>query len=510
MAGNYSHNLRPALVLLPFIVVILLIDGLSMYNMSLTWDEWDHVDFGKSVWERTVSGASMQKMPITVLNYLPYRISAALGLDPAPKTAAFLSRLPSVLASLLLAAFVCAWASRLYGTRGALVALTLYAFCPNTIAHSRLATTDIYCACSMFIALFVFVDYLRRPRTSAFVVSAVALGIAQVTKSTALLLFPLFVFLWLVKGVVLKPPEDAPAAPAPATPRRPRLARAIAKVLAFLAVVLLVMNAAYLFQGSFAPLPLPRAFVEAVRLGMRYNATGEGHAPVYLLGKLSQRGWWYYFPVAFGLKTPLALFPLLVMASLVAKPYIKRYPLDEIALISAAVAIFTFFTFFCTAQIGVRYLLPVYPLVYVFIGKVALHVPARGARAFRAAVLGLVLWFAASSLSFFPHYISYFNEVIGDRKNMYKYLADSNVDWRQDAYYLQAYLDKHKGEAIHVDPRDPTSGTVIMSVNALVARDGSAETTRWLRDNFKPVGRIGYSMLIYDISPEELSSKLAK
>jgi hypothetical protein len=541
MAGKYSLNRRLVLLVLPFLVVMFLLDALSMYNTSLTWDEWDHVDFGKSVLERNISGASMQKMPVTVLNYLPYRLTDALGLAPPAKTAVFLSRLPSVLISLVLALFVFFWSYRLYGTRGALISLTLYAFCPNIIAHSRLATTDIYCACFMFMALFVFVNYLRKPRPSSFALSAITLGVAQIAKSTALLLFPLYVLLWLIKVAVLKGQSGA-ALP---TPHKPAVLRRLIATAVFLCIVALTVNAAYLFQGSMrpvgeylresrsesagamvgptegklvsrashfsaVPVPLPKAFVQAFLLGIRYNATGEGHAPIYLLGKVSQKGWWYYFPVAFGLKTPLALFALLLIAVFVAGPYIKQNPVDEIAIICAVILIFGFFTFLCTAQIGVRYLLPIYPLLYVFVGKAASFTPRRRAASFRAVLLGLCLWFCASSLSFYPHYIAYFNELIGDRTNMYKYLADSNVDWRQDAYYLQDYLDKHNNETISVNPHLPVSGKVIMSVNALAAGDGSTETGRWLKDNFRPIGHIGYSMLIYDISADELSSKLAK
>ena len=541
MAGNYSLNRRLVLLVLPFLAVMFLLDAFSMYNTSLTWDELDHIDFGKSVFERSISGASMQKMPITMLNYLPYRLTDFLGLDLPQKTAVFLSRLPSVLISLLLGLFVFLWSYRLYGTRGALVSLTLYAFCPNILAHSRLATTDIYCAYFMFLAVFVFVVYLRKPRPSSLVLSATTLGIAQIAKSTALLLFPLCVFLWLIKVAVLKG-QSGVAEPMPGDPS---LLRRLMTTVIFLCIVSLTINAAYFFQGSLrpageylkefqaesagataspavsnlasvashfsgVPVPLPKTFVQAFLLGIHYNATGEGHAPIYLLGKLSQKGWWYYFPVAFGLKTPLALFAALLIAVFVARPYIKKNPVDEIALISAVILIFGFFTFFCTAQIGVRYLLPIYPLLYVFVGKAATYRPPKLTATYGAALLGLCVWFCASSLSFYPHCIAYFNELIGGRTNMYKYLADSNVDWRQDAYYLQAYIDRHKNEVISLNPHLPVSGKIIVNVNALVGVEGSAETYRWLRDDFKPVGRVGYSLLIYDVPADKISSKPVK
>jgi 4-amino-4-deoxy-L-arabinose transferase-like glycosyltransferase len=249
---------------------------------------------------------------------------------------------------------------------------------------------------------------------------------------------------------------------------------------------------------------LPAAYVKVFFLGTYFNATGRGHCPVYLLGKLSQRGWWYYFPIALALKTPLALFALLVIAAFLARTYIKKNPLDELGLMAATILILVFFTFFCTAQIGVRYLLPIFPLLYVFAGKVASHRPHRWAGRYRAGILGLVLWFVVSSVSFHPHYIPYFNELIGDRKNMYRYLADSNVDWGQTAYYLQDYLERHRGENISVVPAAPISGKVIVSVNSLVGVSTSPERYEWLRDKFAPVDHIGYGLLIYDIPEAEL------
>ncbi|MGH7342637.1 MAG: hypothetical protein ACREKH_19300, partial [Candidatus Rokuibacteriota bacterium] len=247
------------------------------------------------------------------------------------------------------------------------------------------------------------------------------------------------------------------------------------------------------------PLPLPHPYVYALATGILYNATGGGHGPVYLLGELSQRGWWHYFFVAFALKTPLALFPLVVAAAALSPRWFRKNALDESALLVATVVLFAFFSFACTAQLGVRYLLPVLPFLFVAVGKAAAYTPRRHATAYRATLAALVLWFAISSLSFHPHYLSYFNELIGDRKNMYRYLADSNVDWAQSDEYLARYLAAPDRGPVAVNPEAPVTGRVVVNVNALVGITAPREKYAWLRDRFEPVDHVAYAWLVYEI-----------
>jgi hypothetical protein len=123
----------------------------------------------------------------------------------------------------------------------------------------------------------------------------------------------------------------------------------------------------------------------------------------------------------------------------------------------------------------------------------------RRSRVYRSAVVVAFAWMVVSSLSFYPHYLSYFNELIGSRLNMYKILADSNVDWKQNDYYLEDYLRQNAGKAIYVNPEKPVTGTVVVNVNRLVGVTAPLARYDWLRSRHEPVGHIGYSWLIYDI-----------
>src|SRR5438876_3614685 len=55
----------------------------------------------------------------------------------------FWARLPMVLVAAIGAGVTFLWARDLFGPAAGLFALTLYAFCPNLIAHGMLVTTDV-------------------------------------------------------------------------------------------------------------------------------------------------------------------------------------------------------------------------------------------------------------------------------------------------------------------------------------------------------------------------------
>ena len=165
----------------------------------------------------------------------------------------------------------------------------------------------------------------------------------------------------------------------------------------------------------------------------------------------------------------------------------------------APVLFFTlYFNLFYRAQIGIRFFLVVTPLLLVFCGSLL-----RGWRGFGRERWGLVatlsLYLVASVLSYFPHYIPYFNELVPDRRFAYKILADSNLDWGQDGWYVQQYLASHP--QTHVDPERPTAGEILISANNLVGITAKPDTYRWLRDHFQPVGTVGYAYLIFEVPP---------
>ena len=205
-------------------------------------------------------------------------------------------------------------------------AVALFALEPTVLAHGRVVQTDIPAAFGFLLFFYFLHRYLKAPTWITALVLGLAVGIAGITKFSILLVIPILVvlFVWLIWRV---PPSHAR--------RAVTAAHAGIAALAFL----LLVNAAYLF--SLSPLTeadldlvaqavptfasaattsvrvasyfLPTDFLVGIFWQIKHNA--EGH-PASLLGAYSRYGWWYYFPVAFALKTTIP-FLILSIASLV-------------------------------------------------------------------------------------------------------------------------------------------------------------------------------------------------
>jgi hypothetical protein len=139
---------------------------------------------------------------------------------------------------------VFAWSRRLYGSLAGLLSLSLWAFCPNILAHCRLVTTDLGSTAVGVAATFVFWRYLKLPSWRRAVAAGVLLGMAQLTKFSMLLLYAVWPFLWLVRLVLATP----------ATERRRRGMLGLAHGVLIVALSILTIDAGYLFEGVGKPL----------------------------------------------------------------------------------------------------------------------------------------------------------------------------------------------------------------------------------------------------------------
>jgi Dolichyl-phosphate-mannose-protein mannosyltransferase len=392
-------------------------------------------------------------------------------------------RLPVVGLGVALALLVWHWARRLYGEAAGLVALAGCAFCPSLIAHAHLATTDVAFALAATAALYLAQRWVERPGLPALLAAGAALGLAQLTKFSAVLLY---VVLLLLAVAALVRGERFPLRHRPDVAgdrRRQTRAAELGWSLASLAVLglisLAVLDAGYLFQGVGAavgsfhfrsrlmqvlaaalprglPLPLPTPYLHGFDSIQLINEQGE--FPTWFCGRWLPQGTWLYYPVTLLLKTPLPL-----LAAWLAAPFARlpRSPQDagrrrhEEFLWLPAVVLLAVFSVGSKVSYGIRYLLPIVPLACIYCSRLVLWVRTRG-RAVRAAALALLLIYPASALLATPDTIAYFNPLAvggGDR-----YLLDSNLDWGQGLKRLRAFLDREHLPGIplayfgHVDP----------------------------------------------------------
>ncbi len=109
----------------------------------------------------------------------------------------FWGRLPILLLGILLAGLVFLWAKELFGLAGAVLAIALFCFDPNFIAHSGLITTDLGIAVFMFGAVYFFWRTLRRVDLINVLATSGFVALAFGSKFTAVLLLPIFLLLAL-------------------------------------------------------------------------------------------------------------------------------------------------------------------------------------------------------------------------------------------------------------------------------------------------------------------------
>jgi len=555
---------KQSMLVFLLLAVLFLLNWFSVQNKSLTYNEIDHYAYGAMILHGySDRGLDDSKMPISTLNALPVllktigiekRTSAQaaaasreqLAILPAGSFATWqfqpgvenrenihLARLPTVLFSLLLGFYVFRWTNALYGYRAGIFALFLYVFSPNIIAHSRLATTDLYSTCLIVISTYYFWRFVNAPSWRMGALSATVLGVSQLTKYTCVYLYPIFLLILLVRHLWPSPEAERPGKPLG------RTTVTFAKFAVLFSVInLLVINAGFLFNGTFqplskyrfqsdafsslqavpvvrdVPLPVPVPFLEGLDRCRFREHTGEGYGLNYMFGRLRNRGEAFigYYFVAFLLKVPLAT-QLLLLSSMVAwflrKGRAGTFMNDGLFLAVPVLFFTLYFNFFFKAQMGIRHFIVVIPFLCIFMGSLVIT-PGAGPKA-KACIYALCCYLVVSVASYFPHYISYFNELVWDRRMAYKYLVDSCLDLGQNERYLRDYKwnlrdYKRKDPSIHIRPQSPVEGTVVVSANWLTgvlpggafAPEGQPDYA-WLRDNFDPVDHIAYSFLVFEV-----------
>jgi hypothetical protein len=172
------------------------------------------------------------------------------------------------------------------------------------------------------------------------------------------------------------------------------------------------------------------------------NKTGGGVN--FLRGRLSVDGFWDYFFVAFAVKTALGFLGVLVAAGVLAA--VKRDRLTLVVWALVLPAAYLFLTGMATSyNIGIRHMLPVYPLLAAA-GVLAVFRALRPRAA--AALLSLAVAVqAAETLAVHPHELSFFNAAVGGPAHGAAWLNDSNLDWGQDLARVAAELRARGEEA---------------------------------------------------------------
>jgi dolichyl-phosphate-mannose-protein mannosyltransferase/tetratricopeptide repeat protein len=471
------------------VVSLLMILGLqlvlSVRRESQTWDEGNHIFAGYMSWIRADFGLNPEHPPMLKLLATAPLLSLPLKVPEAQdryfKEAAFLggkdflyqndadrillrTRLAAATLTLLLALLVFLATKEMFGTGAAFIALALLAFEPNLLAHGALVTTDAGFSCFMFATVYAFYRYVKDPSVWRVVIVGVLAGLAIAVKHTGFLVLLILLLLAICElvrhRIVAKGSSEA------ATGSGKLALKFAASLVAVTVIAVAVLWSFYGFRfqarpnGSQLNPPLaeyvqglkPREALivstmarwhvlpESYLYGLADVRLTADYYTSYVLGKIYAHGVWFYFPVAFVIKSTLGFLALLLLA--VAAIATRRLNCwREILFLVIPPIFYLLVAASGGMNIGVRHILPLYVFLSVLIGGAAWALIQRNPR-WAYAVLALLLLHAVSSLRTFPSYMAYSNELWGGSSNTYKYLTDSNVDWGQQLKSTKQYLDQ--------------------------------------------------------------------
>lgn len=410
-------------------------------------------------------------------------------------TAARLGTLPFLVLMLTVAWL---WGTRIGGPAAGVLAALLLSNTPPVLAHAGLATTDSAATATMLLALFMLQLWVERPTLARAVGLGAAAALAVGAKLSAIAYLPAAaVGLTMVLMLTGRAGEVLAA--------RPLLL--LRHAAAALGILFLVWWGIY----GFALHPFPLAEVVGGIEQLR-DMTGR---PNYFMGEIRPTGVWYFFPVMLAVKTPLALLALF-LCGLVAAAWGRSVPRAALCW-AAAAAMILLVGMASRINLGLRHILPVYPLLCLVAasGVVAL---------FRHRISGTVaaalcLWLIADAAAAHPDYLPYFN--IAARDDPAYFSADSDFDWGQDAKRLADELQRRgignvavamqstarlrrfgRVDASELWPGQRASGWIAVGVGRLLHDRIRPPYTglRWLLCR-RPVARIGRTILLYEIPP---------
>jgi hypothetical protein len=443
-------------------------------------------------------------------------------------------------------------ARRAHGEAAAWVAAAAVSCVPAVLGHGGLATTDVAFTAGFLVTLLALLRWIEEPTPARAALAGLALGLAAATKFSAIVL-PAFAVLAIGARRLL--------GPRPGTGKR-LLAQSPLIVLGALVVVwgayrFTIAAPASLWRPEWVQdtvdacfpsergrhaahwllahrLPAPSAVLAALGLCAQ---EAPGRSTSYLLGQLTQDGFPAFFPIALAVKTPLPLAVFAALGFVAARAH--RTPEARFRALAPAIAIVATLAMVIPSRtnIGVRHVLPVFPLLAMLAGAgaVAAWRAARWRIAARVAAVAAAIWALAIPFAAAPDYLPWFNALAGRHPD--RVLIDSDLDWGQDLFRLERALAERHIDRVYIAyfgasdicrhdlphltwlrPREPVHGWIAISetfrhgIDGSYYRDGDPcdrsqmvgiftpdpKQYAWL-DAYQPVARIGTSIRLYEI-----------
>jgi hypothetical protein len=376
-----------------------------------------------------------------------------------------------------------------FGMTGGLISLGLFALSPDMLAFGGVVSTDMSICLTLLGATWCVWQLLHRVSWGRLLAGLVFLPLLFLAKATALVIFPITVVLVGVKLCSRRPLEWRVG-------RNCTIQSRPAQCLVFFALFLLFgflcwagLWAHYDFRYTSSPDPanpavqawvrtprnpmspsvqaflswdrrwhtLPEGYLDGMELLLTDNETRES----FMNGQWIFGGKRDFFPYAIWAKTSPVFFLMLILGTscwwwkrrrrLQAQanparllgPHSLATLFYNLAPYLVLITAFLLVAIVQNVNVAHRYILPIYPPLYILAGGSLGWLWLQRKYWARTAVVLLLFLYAGDAGAIYPNYLAYFSPVVGGPTHAYQHLVESSLDWGMDLPSLKDWLEQH-------------------------------------------------------------------
>jgi hypothetical protein len=429
---------------------------------------------------------------------------------------------------LLSLGFFC-WSYRLLGPKKWVLPWVLFIADPLIISNGMLIGSDLASACCMFWAFYLAWQFSNTQSMRYWWLLSIVCGLAMIIKISMIIVIPMMAILLLVKssGNKQKSFNISPG-------------KWVANWISLFAICLLLINTGYqfsktgkplnsyearsqkikMFQTNYPllssiPIPVPFHYISSYDLLLRNAAVGGGYTEensyhgAYLNGEYKNIGGFknYYVFMFFYKTTPMLLLALVGATLLaMANKNIVRLKLQKWAFVWLPTLGFLLWISLANPfQIGIRHALPVWPFLYLLTGPFLVWVASRFST---LLVIAICLQFAEITWQL-PNLTAYTPIWMQPKKNLLHRLNDSNLSYCNDAIIYKHFLDQHPEYKVPTEQPHPGKFALrLTDCNSYAPANGPISC--WLLQHFTPVGHYKTTILLFEISEQQIIELTAK
>ena len=429
-----------------------------------------------------------------------------------PDQIIFLARVPMILLTVFFGLVIFLFAQKLFNTKVALLATFLYSTEPNILAHGPLVNTDIAAAGFILTTIYALYLYSEKQTQKHLIFLILALTAALLSKFSTLYLVP--IVLVLMEFIYH---------------RQKNFQRA--HMLYLIGGSLLIISLFYglvSFRTEGWACFIPLQYFKGLVIVFAQVSASERFS--WLLGESYNGARWYYFPILITVKTQTLTLVGFALALFFLWKKNLSLDLNQKVIFFSPLIIFLGLALVAKFNIGIRHVLPLYPFLIILaaasfiklldiILSVAKNLSIKTVLVSGVLLTVLIagrLWSVGST---YPHFLSYYNFLVGGTDNGWMVANDSNYDWGQDVKRLAKYVSENNISSLafdnytghyaasyynipvtNINPKDTGyKGYLALSTSVIAFYEDKEASYSWVTDNYQPIARAGKSIFIFEL-----------